>query len=49
MLAAGHTPEIVLQGYPWLEPDDIRACLVYAKRLVGQERVEPPLVESAET
>ena len=48
MLAAGDTPEVLLQGYPWLEPDDIRACLVYAKRLVGHERVEPPLVESAE-
>ena len=49
MLAAGDTPEILLQGYPWLEPDDIRACLVYARRLVGHERIEPPLVESAET
>jgi len=48
MLAAGDTPEVLLQGYPWLEPDDIRACLVYARRLVGHERVEPPLVESAE-
>ncbi len=41
MLAAGDSPEILLQGYPWLEPDDIRACLMY----VGRERVEPPLVE----
>ncbi|MFN7018942.1 MAG: DUF433 domain-containing protein [Fimbriimonadales bacterium] len=41
MLAAGDTPEIILQGYPWLEMDDIRACLVYARRLVGRERVEP--------
>ncbi len=49
MLAAGDTPEILLQGYPWLEPDDIRACLVYARRLVGHERIELPLVESAET
>ena len=49
MLAAGDTPEVLLQGYPWLESDDIRACLVHAKRLVGHERVEPPLVESAET
>ena len=45
MLAAGDTPELVLQGYPWLEPDDIRACLVYARRLVGHERIEPALVE----
>lgn len=47
MLAAGDLPDVVLAGYPWLEPDDIRACLVYAHRLVGHERVEPPLVGSA--
>ena len=47
MLAAGDTPEIVLQGYSWLEPDDIRACLAYARRLVGHERIEPALVESS--
>ena len=47
MLAAGDTPEIVLRGYSWLEPDDIRACLAYARRrLVGHERIEPALVES---
>jgi uncharacterized protein (DUF433 family) len=32
MLAAGDTPEILLQGYPWLEKEDIQACLVYARR-----------------
>ena len=47
MLAAGDTEETILEGYPWLEPDDIRACLVYAQRVVGHERVEPALVESA--
>lgn len=30
MLAAGDTPDIILQGYDWLEPEDIQACLVYA-------------------
>jgi uncharacterized protein (DUF433 family) len=43
MLAAGDTPETIIAGYPWLEPEDIRACLVYARRLVGRERVEPAL------
>ena len=43
MLAAGDTPETILKGYCWLESDDIRACLVYARRLVGHERVEPAL------
>ncbi|MGC1377505.1 MAG: DUF433 domain-containing protein [Anaerolineales bacterium] len=40
MMAAGDTPEIILQGYPWLERDDIQACLVYASRLISHERVE---------
>ena len=41
MLAAGDTAETILQGYPWLEKEDVQACLVYARRLVGHERVEP--------
>jgi uncharacterized protein (DUF433 family) len=41
MLGAGDTAETILQGYPWLEPEDIRACLVYARRLLGHERIEP--------
>ena len=45
MLAAGDSPETILQGYPWLEMDDIRACLIYARRLVGRERVEPLRLE----
>ncbi|WP_017326233.1 DUF433 domain-containing protein [Synechococcus sp. PCC 7336] len=44
MLAAGDTPETLLENYPWLEPEDIQACLAYARRLVGHERVEPLLV-----
>lgn len=32
---------MIIAGYSWLEPDDIRACLVYARRLVGHERIEP--------
>jgi len=47
MLAAGDSPETILAGYPWLEPEDIQACLVYARRLVGHERVEPALGGSA--
>jgi uncharacterized protein (DUF433 family) len=41
MLAAGDSPETILSGYDWLEPEDIQACLVYAHRIVGHERVEP--------
>ena len=41
MLAAGDTTETILEGYAWLEREDIQACLVYARRHVGQERIEP--------
>jgi uncharacterized protein (DUF433 family) len=41
MLAAGDSIDDLLREFPWLERDDVRACLVYAKRLVGHERVEP--------
>ena len=44
MLAAGDDPATILEGYPWLEAEDIRACPVYARRVVGHERVEPLLV-----
>ena len=40
MLAAGDTPDELLREYPWLESDDVRACLAYARRLVGHERVQ---------
>ncbi|MCC5645956.1 DUF433 domain-containing protein [Nostoc sp. CHAB 5824] len=37
MLAAGDTIETLLEGYPWLEREDVQACLVYASGLVGHE------------
>ncbi len=40
MLAAGDDHATILAGYPWLEPADIQACLVYARRHVGHERFE---------
>ena len=46
MLAAGDSIETLLEGYPWLERDDVLACLAYAHRVVGHERVEPVLAES---
>jgi uncharacterized protein (DUF433 family) len=45
MLAAGDATETILEGYPWLEPEDIQACLVYARRVVGHERVESLVLE----
>ena len=47
MLAGGDSLEIILEGYPWLEVEDIQACLVYAHRLVEHERVEPFITNSA--
>ena len=47
MLAAGDTSDMILNGYPWLERADIQACLAYAHRLVGHERIEPMPLESA--
>ena len=45
MLAAGDTVATIVAGYPWLEGDDVRACLLYARRIVGHERVVPQSVE----
>ncbi|MCY7393639.1 MAG: DUF433 domain-containing protein [Leptolyngbyaceae cyanobacterium CAN_BIN12] len=45
MLAAGDTVETLLAAYPWLEREDIQACLIYARRLVSHERVEPLVLE----
>jgi uncharacterized protein (DUF433 family) len=41
MMAAGDTVEVILEGYPWLEKEDIQACLAYAHRMVAHERIEP--------
>ena len=41
LLAAGRTHEEILQAYPYLEPDDIRATLSYAAWRT--EEVERPL------
>jgi uncharacterized protein (DUF433 family) len=42
-LAAGSTAEEIVAGYPELESDDVRACLVYAARRIGGERVDSAL------
>jgi uncharacterized protein (DUF433 family) len=41
MLAAGDDFDTLLEGYPWLEREDIQACLLYARRQIGNERIEP--------
>jgi uncharacterized protein (DUF433 family) len=47
MLAAGEDIPTILSGYPFLQMEDIQACLVYAKRMVSRERIEPLDLESA--
>lgn len=44
MLAAGDRPEEIVAAHPWLEAEDVIACLVYARRVVGRERVEPRII-----
>lgn len=40
-LGAGVTEAELLAEYPFLEPDDIRACQAYAAEVVAAERVYP--------
>lgn len=45
MLAAGDNIETILENYPYLEREDIQACLVYARRIAANERIEPLSIE----
>lgn len=46
MLAAGDITEDLLKAYPWLEREDVQACLIYARRIAANERIEPLEVSS---
>ncbi len=39
LLAKGATEDEILQDYPQLEPDDLRAALLYAHHMVAREEV----------
>ena len=39
LLAKGATEEEILQDYPQLEPNDLRAALLYAHHMVAREDV----------
>ena len=41
LLAAGWTQEQILDSYPTLKSDDVRACLAYASELLHAEKVFP--------
>ena len=47
MLAAGDSSHDLVAAYPFLESDDIRACILYAYKLVAHERIDPFPVGSA--
>ncbi|MBD1847540.1 DUF433 domain-containing protein [Cyanobacteria bacterium FACHB-63] len=40
LIAAGETFEKMVETYPWLEQEDIQACLLYARQLVRQEQAK---------
>ena len=44
LLSAGMTHQEILDDYPALEDDDIRACLTYASRLARVKSVHRVLV-----
>jgi uncharacterized protein (DUF433 family) len=41
LLAAGWTHQQILDSYPTLTEDDIRACLAYASEVLHSEKVYP--------
>jgi uncharacterized protein (DUF433 family) len=47
MLAAGDTLESLVDAYPWLEIEDVQACLLYARKIIGNEQIEPLILQPA--
>ena len=41
MMADGATEDEILANYPFLEKEDIRACIHYAKQIISREHIEP--------
>lgn len=44
LLAQGETPEAIIDDYPGLYPEDIRACLAYAHAVVANDRLDDVVV-----
>jgi uncharacterized protein (DUF433 family) len=40
LLAQGESPEAILQDYPDLERDDIRACIAYAHAVIARDSLD---------
>lgn len=46
LMAQGATPEDLLDDYPGLEAEDVRACLAYAHAVIANESLEAVQVAS---
>jgi uncharacterized protein (DUF433 family) len=44
LLAQGETSEAIIDDYPGLCPEDIRACLAYAHAVVANDRLDDVVV-----
>jgi uncharacterized protein (DUF433 family) len=44
LLAQGVTSEAILEAYPDLEPDDIRACIAYAHAVIARDTLDAVVV-----
>ena len=47
LLAQGITPEAILEDYPDLESDDIRACIAYAHAVIAHDTPDAVVAEEA--
>jgi uncharacterized protein (DUF433 family) len=43
MLAAGDTPQTIIEQYPFLDQQDVQACIVYAHLSLSGEQVHERL------
>ena len=41
LLAGGMTADEILEDYPYIEKEDIQACLLYASRMANARSVTP--------
>lgn len=42
-LLAGDSKENILEGYPWLEPEDVDACIAFAMSLIQHKIYAKPI------
>jgi uncharacterized protein (DUF433 family) len=49
LLAQGESPEAILDDYPDLEADDIRACLAYAHAVIARDSLDAVRSTRAQT